>query len=86
MDILRLALSHHLAFMDPYGLIAELLDLIQGMRDDNDSSAVISDLLELVEALRLEVCIAYSQDLIDKKDIGIYVDGYGEREPHVHTG
>ena len=44
------------------------------MGDDNDSRSLLLDLLKLREALRLEIRITYGEDLIDEKDLGVYVD------------
>ena len=56
------------------------------MGDDHDGRAVRLDLLEFLEALRLEIDIAYAQDLINEQYIRIHVNGNGKGETHIHTG
>ena len=69
MDIVRHALCPYLTLVDPDRLVTELLYLTERVRNDNDRRAVLSYLLELIEALGLEVRVAYCEDLVDEKDI-----------------
>jgi hypothetical protein len=48
------------------------------VRDNEQSSPVLLHLLQPCCTLFLEFCIAYGQNLINKQNIGIDMDGYGK--------
>ena len=75
IHVFRDALFLDETVLDPDTAVADLLDLSHGVGDDHDGRAVRLDLLEFLKALRLEIDIAYAQDLINEQHIRIHVNG-----------
>ena len=56
------------------------------MGHDDDGRAVCLDLPQLLEALRLKVCVAHAENLVDEQHVSIHVDRHGKGEAHIHAG
>ena len=74
------------ALVEPQRLVAEPLDQVQRVRDEQDRLAAPAELGELVEALVRERLVADRQHFVDQQHVGIDVDRHGEPEAHVHAG
>ena len=55
------------------------------MRNDNYSRALRLYLAQLVEALGLEICVAYREYLVNKQNIRVNVYRDRECQSHIHT-
>ena len=65
--------------------VAQFRDLLRGVADEDDRASLFAELGDALHALALERLVADRQDLVDEEDVGIGVDGDGERQPHVHA-
>ncbi len=74
-----------LAVVEVGGVVGHLPQLGQGVGHDDDGAPVAAELGELLSALVLEGGVAHGQDLVDKHDLGLGVDGHGEAQAHVHA-
>src|SRR5581483_204504 len=71
----RLSDVDHVAAVYEHGAVAEALDRIHVVRDEDDRSPFLLEADELVEALSLEGGVTDRQHLIDQHDVGIDLDG-----------
>src|SRR5205807_4791590 len=70
----------------PERAVAEIADLVELVRDENQRHAAILHLLNRGNALRGELLVADGEHLVDQQYVGIDVDGDGESEADVHAG
>ena len=85
-DPLRIAFALGLALIQPVRLVAELLDEIERMRDQQDRFVAPAELGELVETLVREALIADGKHFVHEQHFGIDVHGHGKAEAHIHAG
>src|SRR5581483_5432797 len=78
------AVERHLAVPQQHGAVAEPLDRLSVVRDEDDRAAAALELGDLAEALALELLVADGEDLVEQEDVGLDVRGDREAEPHVH--
>ena len=55
------------------------------MADQDDRAALLLEGADLVHALALERLVADGEHLVDEQQVGVDVDGDGERQPDVHA-
>ena len=84
-DIGRLPGTLHEAFLQPDGTLADGLDRVQIMRDQQQCAAAITKLLDGTHALVLKVLVAYSQDLVHQQEVRFGVNGHGKAKAYVHA-
>ena len=66
--------------------VAQPLDGLRVVRDEEDRPAAALELGDLAEALALELLVADREHLVEQQDVGLDVRGDGEAEAHVHPG
>ena len=81
---LRRPVERHLALPQQHGAVAEPLDGLRVVRDEDDRAAAVLELGDLAEALALELLVADREHLVEQQHIGLDVRRDGEAEPHVH--
>ena len=64
--------------------LAEALDGLGVVRDEEDRAALVLERRDDAEALPLEVLVADGEDLVEEKDVGLEERGDREPEPHRH--
>ena len=79
------AVVHDTAAVEHHGAGADVGDLLRGVAHEDDRAALLLELADLVHALELERLVADREHLVDEQEVGVGVDGDGEREPHVHA-
>src|SRR5699024_960550 len=79
------AVFTHFAVMDPERLVAHLLDLADGVADEEDRPALLAELLHAPDAFVGECIITDGECLVDDEHIRIGVDGDGEAEAGLHA-
>ena len=84
-DPLGVALAVIASPVEPQRLVAEVLDQVQRVRDQQDRLVAAAELGELVQALHGEALVADRQHFVDQQHVGIDVDRHREAEPHVHA-
>src|SRR5260370_14823964 len=72
--------------MNQHGSVAQLADIIHGMRNQKDRLSPTTKILDSLEALCLKSGVAYTENLIDDQNIGIDFDSNGKGKAHVHSG
>ena len=85
MHYLRNAFLLNLTFLYPHGFIADFLNLVKGVGNNNNGGSLILNILQTIEALLLEADIANRQYLINQQNIRIHIDCHGKSQTHVHT-
>src|SRR5204863_2806656 len=70
---------------EPHCGVAQVPDGLEGVRHDDDCLTARTELVELLEALLLELGIPYGEHLVDQQDVWVDVDRHGETQPHVHA-
>ena len=83
-DLLRIAVEVDDAVLDQDRAVAERLQALHGVRDEEDRPALIAEPLEGVDALLAEPGVAHRQHLVDQHQVGVRLDHHRERQPHVH--
>ena len=69
-----------------HGAIAEPLDRLSVVGDEDDRAAPPLELVDLPEALPLELLVTDREYLVQEQHIGLDVRGDREAEAHVHAG
>ena len=82
----RVAVEGDLALPKEHGAIAQPLDRLGVVRDEQDRSAAVLELGDLAEALALELLVADGEHLVEQQHVGLDVRGDREAEPHEHAG
>ena len=82
--LLRRPVERDLALTQQHRAVAEPLDGLCVVRDEDDRAAAVLELGDLAEALSLELLVADREDLVEQQDVGLDVRGDREAEPHVH--
>src|ERR1700730_472151 len=72
--------------MNQHDSVAQLADIIHGMRNQEDGLSPPTKILNPLEALPLKSGVAYAENLIDDQNIGIDFNRNGKSEAHVHSG
>ena len=80
----RLAVERDLALAQQHRAIAEALDGLRVVRDEEDRPAAVLELGDLAEALALELLVADGEHLVEQEHVRLDVRGDGEAEPHEH--
>src|SRR5258705_8160687 len=55
------------------------------MRNEQNRRTALLHLFDSAHATVLKDCVTYRKRLIDDQNVGVGVDGYSERESHVHA-
>ena len=71
---------------EPHGAPAELLDLLNVVRDEQHRGAAAHELHHAALALFLELRVAHGEDLVHNQDLRLHHGGNGERQPRQHAG
>ena len=79
-------MRHRAPTVEPQRLVAESLDEVQRVRDEQNRLVPPAELGELVETLVREALVADREHFVDQQHVGIDVDRDGEAKPHVHAG
>ncbi|MNV54495.1 hypothetical protein D3C71_1466910 [compost metagenome] len=74
-----------LATFQPQRCLAETLDLLQRMGDEQNRGAPRADLLDPCQALHLEADVSHRQRFINDQHVRLGMDGHGECQAHVHA-
>src|SRR5262245_17702205 len=82
----RVADTAQMTVLEPGGSVAQVADRLERVRDDHDGLAGSAEVVELLQALALELGVTDGQHLIDQEDLRVDVDRDGEPEPYVHAG
>ena len=64
--------------------LAETLDRLRVVRDEEDRAALVLEGRDDAEALALEVLVADREDLVEQQHVGLQERGDREAEPHRH--
>ena len=75
----------HAAVIQPQGAVADGLHVGDGVRDEQDGDAARAQFVDLAHAALAEIDVADGQRFVHQQDLGIHVDGHGERQPHHHA-
>ena len=76
-----------MAFFDPHRLVAQALDLLVAVRDDQDGDAMVVDQrLDAALAFLLEKKVADRQHFVDDQHVGHDYGGNGEGDAGDHAG
>ena len=78
------AVERDLALPQQHRAVAEPLDRLRVVRDEEDRAAAVLELGDLAEALALELLVADGEHLVEQQHVGLDVRGDREAEPHVH--
>ena len=76
---------HDLAALEQHRAVAEALDLVHVVRDEQDRAPLALGLVQDVVALLLERGIAHGEHLVDEQEVRVDVDHHREREPDLHA-
>src|SRR5690348_13412906 len=68
------------------GALAERVDGVDVMRDEEDGAAGVGEVGHFAEAFFLEFGVADGEDFVDDEDFGFEMGGDGEGEAGVHAG
>src|SRR5699024_1643176 len=79
------AVFTHFAVMDPERLVAHLLDLADGVADEEDRPALLAELFHAPSAFVCKGIVTDRERLIDDEHIRIGVDGDGKAQPGLHA-
>ena len=77
-------MRHRVAGVEPQRFVAEALDEIERVRDEENRLVAAAEFSELVEALVCETLVADCEHLVDQQHVGVDVNRDGEAETHVH--
>ncbi len=85
-DLIHGTIHTQIAFLDPYGTLANALNLIHGVRNEQDRDVTALDkVLNAALALLLEKDIANRKRLIDDENIGLGNRGDSKGNTCNHT-
>ena len=76
----------HAPAIEPHGVVAQVLDQAERVRDQQNGLPAAPELGELVEALVRESLVAHGEHLVDEQHVGLDVNRHGEPQTHVHAG
>ncbi len=76
--LLRISLVDHLAFMQENRSVAEFLDHLLVVRDDDHGLARFTESVDPLHALVFEHIVADGQHLVNEQHVGVHVGGHGE--------
>ncbi|MEZ5320834.1 MAG: hypothetical protein R2698_01900 [Microthrixaceae bacterium] len=71
--------------VEPRRLVAHRLHDPHPVGDHDDRRSLLAQLVEVVEALALELLVADRDHLVDDEDLGLHVHRHREAQPHVHA-
>ena len=66
--------------------MAEAFDRCGVVRDEDDRPPALLELVDLAEALALELLVADGEHLVQQQDVDVQVCGDGEAQAHDHPG
>ena len=69
----------------PQNMVANGLDIGEGVRHEDDSDAASTQLVDPAHTAVAEIGVAHRERLIHEEHLGIHVDGNGESQPHCHA-
>ena len=81
----RVAVERDLALPQEHGAVAQPLDRLRVVGDEQDRPAAVLELGDLAEALALELLVADGEHLVEQQHVGLDVRGDREAEAHVHA-
>src|SRR5205823_3305100 len=84
-DSAGLVIQHDPTGLDEERTIAETLDGVEVMADEDHRSPLARDLPHSAEALPLELRVADREHLVHEQNVGTHVRSDAEREPYIHA-
>src|SRR5919201_1634999 len=84
-DVRRVALRRDRAAFEPDRAVAELVDRLHVVRDEEHRPSSAAEVLHPAEAALLELGVADGKHLVHEQDLGLEVRRNREREPDVHA-
>ena len=81
----RVPVELDLALAKEHCAVAETLDGLRVVRDEENRAAAVLELGDLAEALALELLVADGEHLVEQQHVGLDVRGDREPESHVHA-
>ena len=82
----RRALLQHSPPLQQDRPVAELGDGLQVVADEENGLAPAAQMTDSLDAPVLKNEVPHRQGLIHQQDVRVHVDGYGEGQPHEHSG
>ncbi len=84
-DVAGIADGDEVAAVEQHRPVAEALDGVHVVRDEQDRAALRARLAQRVEALALERAVAHGEHLVDQQQVGVHVDHDREGQAHLHA-